>query len=223
MSAPRPTGLGNRIAPPRFLAWLAMIALAVAAAMLLPGDGARILLIGFDLATLIFLASLAPLLRDHGPEHIAAHAAANDANRTLLLVIMALLAGIIMLVIARELEIGRANPRSPDPATIALVLGTLLITWLAGNVVMAMHYAHLFYSAGAKRGAYAGGLDFPGDDAPDYHDFLNFALVIGMTFQTADIAMTSRAMRRISTWHSLGAFLFNIGVLAFSINLIAGG
>ena len=55
------------------------------------------------------------------------------------------------------------------------------------------------------------------------YSVIYFALVIGMTFQTADIAMTSRAMRRISTWHSLGAFLFNIGVLAFSINLIAGG
>jgi len=42
-----------------------------------------------------------------------------------------------------------------------------------------------------------------------------------MTFQTADINITSPAIRRVSTWHCVEAFVFNIGILAFSINMIA--
>jgi uncharacterized membrane protein len=30
-------------------------------------------------------------------------------------------------------------------------------------------------------------------------------------------------MRRVATFHSLAAFIFNIGILAFSINVLGGG
>ena len=63
----------------------------------------------------------------------------------------------------------------------------------------------------------------PSTKTPIYFDFLHFALILGMTFQTADIDITSRAIRRVSTAHCLEAFIFNIGILAFSINMIAGG
>ena len=56
----------------------------------------------------------------------------------------------------------------------------------------------------------------------DYRDFMHFSLILGMTFQTADIDITSIAIRRISTGHCLAAFVFNIGILSFSINMIAG-
>ena len=78
-------------------------------------------------------------------------------------------------------------------------------------------------SAGKGKGGYAGGLSIPSTDAPDYADFLHFALILGMTFQTADIDITSRSIRIVSTGQCLAAFVFNIGILAFSINMIAGG
>ncbi|MFX5693335.1 DUF1345 domain-containing protein, partial [Acinetobacter baumannii] len=66
------------------------------------------------------------------------------------------------------------------------------------------------------------GLAFPGNEPPDYFDFLYFAFTLGMTFQTADVEMTGRAIRRIAIVHCLAAFVFNIGVIAFAINVIGG-
>ena len=43
-----------------------------------------------------------------------------------------------------------------------------------------------------------------------------------MTFQTSDSQITSWRIRRISIGHCLAAFVFNLGVLGFSINVIGG-
>ena len=43
-----------------------------------------------------------------------------------------------------------------------------------------------------------------------------------MTFQTSDVVITARPIRRIVMAHALAAFIFNIGVIAFTINGIGG-
>ena len=60
-----------------------------------------------------------------------------------------------------------------------------------------------------------------GKSKPDYWDFLHFALIIGVANQTADIAFTSKVMRRTGTLHGVLAFVFNTLVLALTINLAA--
>jgi len=42
-----------------------------------------------------------------------------------------------------------------------------------------------------------------------------------MAFATSDVQITNEQVRRVVTFHCLAAFAFNIGVLAFSINLLA--
>jgi uncharacterized membrane protein len=44
-----------------------------------------------------------------------------------------------------------------------------------------------------------------------------------MTFQTSDVAITSRRIRQMVTIHSFAAFVFNLGVLAFTINVLGSG
>jgi hypothetical protein len=63
------------------------------------------------------------------------------------------------------------------------------------------------------------GLLFPGENAPDYWDFLHFALVIGVASQTADIQIADRSLRRLATAPSLISFVFNTVVLALAVNL----
>jgi uncharacterized membrane protein len=41
-----------------------------------------------------------------------------------------------------------------------------------------------------------------------------------MTFQTSDVTITGEHIRRVVTLHCLAAFFFNIGVLAFTINVL---
>ena len=65
-----------------------------------------------------------------------------------------------------------------------------------------------------------GGLDFKQKALPGYADFVYFAFTLGMTFQTSDTAITSGGYRRVATFHCFAAFVFNIGVLAFTINVL---
>ncbi|MDW8258777.1 MAG: DUF1345 domain-containing protein, partial [Gammaproteobacteria bacterium] len=100
-------------------------------------------------------------------------------------------------------------------AHIGLALAALIMTWLLIQTVFALRYAHHYYRAGGA------GLSFPGNSAPDYRDFAYFAAVIGMTAQVADVAITTRAMRRFVMLHGLISFAFNILVLALSLNIVA--
>ncbi|PZQ20330.1 MAG: DUF1345 domain-containing protein [Sphingopyxis macrogoltabida] len=207
--------IGNRIAPPRFVAYAAALAIVGLWSVTQGADGLRDFLIGFDIATAAFLLSTISLFRTRDPRVMARHAAANDANRAALLILSVALSAVVLGALAL-LVAGSGAYSKP------LVIATLALAWLFANIVYAIHYAHLYYRPGAK-GGHAGGLSIPSSDAPDYLDFLHFALILGMTFQTADIDITSRAIRRVSTAHCLEAFIFNIGILAFSINMIAGG
>ena len=94
-----------------------------------------------------------------------------------------------------------------------------MLAWLFSNVVYALHYAHLFYMPGDE-GKDCGGLAVPKTDEPDYWDMLYFAFTIGMTFQTSDVEIESRDIRRVAMLHGLIAFVFNLGVLAFTINVL---
>ena len=57
---------------------------------------------------------------------------------------------------------------------------------------------------------------------PDYWDFVYFAFNNGMAFQVSDVTTTTRAMRRAVLAHCMIAFFFNIGVVALTINIVAG-
>ena len=212
------TGVGNRVAPPRFIVYVLALAAVFAAALSAEAHHARVFMLGFDAATLLFLLSFVPLVRDATPAVMARHARANDANRGWLLATAFALSVAIMVVIAGEMHGGAAH----QPWTVPLILVTLALAWLSGNVIYALHYAHIYYTRPPSGGGdYARGLGFPGDEEPDYTDFLNFALVLGMTFQTADITITSRQVRRITTLHCMAAFVFNLGILGFTINILA--
>lgn len=204
-------GIGKRLAPPRFVAF-ALILLVLLPVGVTHHGWAHGVMLAFDAAAGAFLVSLWPLLRDD-PAAIRRHAAANDANRPALLVIT----GSVMLVIL--LAVGSEVGGRPDAAATALVIATLALAWIFSNSVYALHYAHLFYSGDAT-GKDNGGLDVPGSTEPDYPDFLYFAYTLGMTFQTSDVQVTSRTIRRVVLLHSLAAFVFNLGVVAFTVNVL---
>ena len=89
-----------------------------------------------------------------------------------------------------------------------------------------MHYARGYYQNPRKphhsQSEPMKGLDFPGDAAPDYKDFLYFSFGVGMTCQVADVQTTSRSMRSLVLLHSVLSFFFNTAILAMSVNIIAG-
>ncbi|MEC3912640.1 DUF1345 domain-containing protein [Sphingobium sp. CR2-8] len=201
--------------PWRYGMFLALLGTIAPLALLLPWHEA--VMAGFDLAALAFMASVAPLI-DAAPATMRRNAQKNDANRGLML----LLTGIVSLVILIAVGVATSQHGGPDGPTIALLLATLLIAWLFSNLVYALHYAHIFYLSD-QAGKDRGGLDFPDSDEPGYWDFLYFAFTLGMTFQTSDVSVTATAMRRTVLFQCLAAFLFNLGILAFTINVLGGG
>jgi len=212
MTACIKSGLGHVIAPPRFLLSLLLTVTGTLVAGSKAG-WAQAVLIGFDTGAIVFLLSCLTLLR-HDSNQIREAAARNDANRIVLLGVTGIVCTVILIAIDVELS---QRQQLHWPA-IALIIATLLLAWLFSNMIYALHYAHLFYSQ--ADGHDAGGLDFPGEGDPDYSDFIYFAFTLGMTFQTSDVGIPGRPIRRTAILHCLAAFIFNLGVLAFTINIL---
>lgn len=213
-------GLGSRLAPPRFVMFIAVIFAVAGGWHLYMQDGwSDALVIGFNLGVLGFVVSLWPLTRDHDAAQMRRHAAENDANRGWVLLFTAAITFAMMLAMVYEL------PDAKNHQTWAMVklIATLALGWLFSNLVFALHYAHMFYGAGDTPAKDQGGLDFPGTKEPDYWDFIYFSFTAGMSFAASDVNVTSGAVRRVLVVQCLLAFVFNIGALAFSINVLAGG
>ena len=206
---------GNMTSAPRFLAFLVVLAVAtVIATRLLPSLYLSFMA-GFDVAAVVFLAASLSLLSTREASVIRDHAIANDANKTLLLIITGLVIAVLFASIASE-TVGQ----KPEPLTKSLVIATLVLAWLFSNTLYAIHYAHLAY---IKPDADDAGLEFPGTKQPVYWEFVYFAYTLGMTFQTSDVTITDERIRRVVTVHCFAAFVFNIGVLAFTINVLGSG
>jgi len=213
------------ILPPRFMVFLALLALGAALAWPFVLHRGQALLAGFDVAALVFIASLRPLARNHTPAQMRHHAAANDAGRAGVLAITSLLMVVIVTAVAIELPDARHDTGPAHIWGMVLVLGSLVVAWAFSNLVYALHYAHMYY-----RGSAEGGLNFPerrddpiNNHCPVFWDFVYFSLTIGMAFATSDVEITRADIRRIVALHGVAAFFYNLIVLAFTINVTAGG
>jgi len=203
-----------RARPRLFLSTL----LAIAVIVVLPADWrvSTRLLIGWDVGMGLFLiAAFAMVLRSDGVR-LRRRAALQDEGQfvILLLVAAAALASLGAIVALLGASAGGAGR---PPAYLALAILTILLSWTLVHVIFALHYAHEFYGAGAK----GAGLKFPGDEDPDYWDFLYFSLVIGMTSQVSDVAVTGRTIRRTVAAHGVISFLFNAALIALTVNIAA--
>jgi uncharacterized membrane protein len=207
-------GIGNLIAPPRFLLFLAVTAVAMFFAIPAFGLGAGVMA-GFDTGAATFLLAASPLL-GHRSDDMRRSASRNDANRLLLLFLTLAVSLVVLVAVASELM----QRDTPDTGSIALIVGTLVLSWVFSNTIYALHYAHLAYGDECHECV---GLEFPGTAEPDYWDFVYFAFTCGMAFATSDVQITGQHMRRVVTIHCLAAFAFNIGVLAFTINVLGSG
>lgn len=167
-------------------------------------------------AAFLVLAAVHFTRADH--TQIAADAARQEEGEWTLFALT--LIGTIMSFAAIVIFSGFAKQKGHHGEYIALVGLTLIASWLMTQVIFAYRYAHEYY-ANTDSGP-EGGLNFPGEDAPDYLDFIYFSFVLGMTFQVSDVNITGRKMRRLATLQGLIGYIFNTVVLALTINIAAG-
>jgi uncharacterized membrane protein len=206
-------------ARPRLL--LATLA-ALGVLMLLPPGLALTtrLLVTWNTGAGLYLALAWIMIGRASVEHMRWRAKIQDDGAAVVLFLT--VAGAIASLVAIVAEFSGLRTLSPmrQSLHIALVTATFAMSWLLVHTAFALHYAHAYYLAIGRQGAAP--LEFPRQEAPIYTDFLYFAVVIGMTSQTADVAIATPRMRRLVMAHGLIAFAFNTTLLALTVNLAAG-
>ncbi|TRL31729.1 DUF1345 domain-containing protein [Rhizobium straminoryzae] len=131
----------------------------------------------------------------------------------------------LLAVVASVGALFNALNRSHDPSLFEVVIAfaSVIGGWLTIHTMFAMHYAHHYWRRvddGSGGLMLQGGLSFPETKEPAGYDFLYFSLVIGMTAQTSDVAITTTTMRRINLAHAVLAFFFNTILVAAAVNAV---
>ena len=197
------------------------ILVAVIAAVLLPSSKMR-LVMAWDLGAASFLCLWFIKMVQTPPSRMPANAMAQqDGEWTVFSLSLCAVAASVFAIFTQFQGI-QSLKGDARVQHLALVMVTLLLSWLTMQVIFGLRYAHEYYTISDGNTESDGGLAFPHEPEPDYFDFLYFGLVLGMTFQVSDVNITSRKLRRLATLQGFVSFLFNTVILALTVNLIAG-
>lgn len=158
------------------------------------------------------------------PYEMRRNARLQDASRTFLFVLVVSATTVSLFAVFILLGTSKNLPQGHFAVHVALSIAAIVLSWTLVHMLFSLRYAHLYYIDARKleRDKIEGGLLFPGDDNPDFLDFVYFSFVIGMTCQVSDVQIASQRMRRLATLHGLIAFAFNTAILALFVNIVAG-
>jgi uncharacterized membrane protein len=215
--APRPGPRFIRVIRARPRLVIAVL-LGIAATIAAPAGDRLVgrMIVGWDAGVVLYLVLAFLMFARADVAQIRRHAAREDEGKLAILVLTATAA--LASLGAITFELVAAGKAGRDPAHLGLALVTIALSWTFTHVIFALHYAHEFYARDRHKG---GGLAFPGEGEPDYWDFLYFSLVIGMTSQVSDVAVTAKSIRRTVSAHGVVAFVFNATLLALAVNIAA--
>jgi uncharacterized membrane protein len=158
-------------------------------------------------------------MRGMSADFLRSHADEADAPVPVIFGSTALALGVAVVTLFQIINGGGQS----DPLHLTLGAASVVLGWFTVNTMAAQHYAYEYYGApenktdGEKK--VAGGFDFPSGRNPDGMSFLYQAYTIGMTAQVSDVAVTTRAMQRIVTIHSVFSFFFNTVIIAAAVNI----
>ncbi|MBI0534869.1 DUF1345 domain-containing protein [Roseomonas sp. KE2513] len=166
----------------------------------------------WNASALAYTVAISVALWDDEPEELAARAAALDQDQWGILLASVIAALAALGAVVADLATAKGTAQATGAALSAG--GTVVVSWLFVQVLFAHHYAHVHWLGGQ-------GLDFPGNDRPDFPEFLYFAMTVGMTAQVSDVTTRTATIRRAVLGHAALAFLFNAVILAAAVNLAA--
>jgi uncharacterized membrane protein len=175
------------------------------------------LLTAWDFASFVYLVGAIILIRRFDLKRVQVRAEETDEGGPALLLITVLTA--LASLAAIVIELGSAREmKSPEAQQAAFILAavTVILSWTLIHTIFAFHYVHVYYRGPGMHGR---GLAFPGEGEPDYWDFVYFSFVIGMTFQVSDVQITGKNIRRLAIAHALVSFVFNVAILALTVNI----
>jgi len=176
-------------------------------------------LIGWNAGAWSFLALIAVMVMGQ-TGNARGQAAREDENQWMLLTLGVVSSGASLAAIVWELGPVKSMGGWLKGAHLSLVTASILSSWTFIQTMFALHYAGVYY--GKSDGRTRGGLDFPGKTTPGWVEFFYQAFVIGCTFASSDVNVTSSRMRRIVAIQGVVGFFYNTIILALAINVAAG-
>ena len=171
-------------------------------------------LLGWDIAIGLYLALTYWMFAHSDIDYIRRQSELQDEGSLIIAIVT------ILAALASVAGIVYWLSETRQPIDLALVLLTILLSWVFIHTIFTLHYAHEFYAE--HRGA-GGGLHFPGGQPnyqPNYWDFVYFAFGIGMAAQVADVSVTVKPIRRVVTAHSIVSFVFNVTLIALTVGIV---
>jgi uncharacterized membrane protein len=212
-----PSGALLRYSPPRLRLTVALIAGIVVGA-LVSVLTANVLgpLVGWDVATVVYIAWAWVVIGSLDARETAKHAVREDPGRAAVDIIL-LTASVASLASVASV-IAAAGPSSGINPVMASALGatSVVLSWGLVHIVFTARYARLYYTGPD------GGIDFNEPDPPCYTDSAYLAFTIGMTYQVSDTDLQTKPIRRTALRHALLSYLFGAVIIAATINLLAG-
>ncbi len=169
-------------------------------------------LLGWDAGVVTYGVVLLALLGGRDVARLEREAAALDEGRWG--VLGASIGASVVSLGAIVLELAQAHGHPGAAWSQALGGATVLLSWFFVHAIFATHYAHAFWRTRS-------GLLFPGNDRPDFGEFLYFSFCMAVASQVSDVSTQSADMRRLVLAHSLLAYLFNTAVIALGVNIAA--
>jgi uncharacterized membrane protein len=214
-----PTSIAQSIAirPNLYCAALAGIAALILLPSGWPASGREAA--AWDLSALVYLVFAFRIMLTCTSDVIRARAARQDNSWMVILFIILLAIAASFVAIIGLLAAPKETPYRSLNLGLAAV--TLILSWTLTQVVFTLHYAHEYYRPSGGPNAISEGLDFRGEQNPDYWDFFYFATSFGAASQTSDVSILTKPLRRLATLHAIISFFFNTAVLALTINLAA--
>ncbi len=180
-------------------------------------------ILSWDIGVTVALTLMLFTLRHVSPERIRTIAARQVVGKWTVLGLTVVAATASLVVIAAEVPLIKTAAHFEQMVRLTLVLVTIVLSWALIHTIFALHYAHDYYlGASGKEQCVQGGIVFPGDRPPSYGDFVYFSFTIGMTFQVSDTQIVDPAVRQLAVTHGIISFFYSTGILALTINLVAG-
>jgi uncharacterized membrane protein len=215
---PRPYPYPIRVIRAHWRLFLSIV-IGVIAFSLAPSEWRPVtrMLVGWDIGVITYVTMCIWIFLKCDTDQIRQQSVLQDEGRFAipLLTVGAAIASIAAIFI--ELRTTAGSP-TRDPLLLSLGVVTILLSWTFIHTIFTLHYAHEYYALHRVK---TPGLRFPGGQKPGYWDFVYFSFVIGMTAQVSDVLVTSTAMRKIVSAHGMVAFIFNVALLALTVNIAA--
>ena len=204
------------VARPRLI-YAALVGVVAGVAIPLPeSDVLPHVLIGWNVAVILYLGLIWTMMIRADHEDVRGFAERQDERAYVVLTAVSLAALFSLAAIVLELATS-GKGAIHHPFNIALTGATVLGSWFLIPTIFGLHYAHSYYLVDAMEPP---PLIFPEKGLkPDYWDFMYFSFTIAVASQTAEIAPGSRSMRKAVLAQAVLSFFFNASILALSINI----